>query len=194
MPSDFPRHHRSTSPDRAEVLMVVLEGEATIFTRRTQDRVQIASDGTTSPPTERRAVAGRIHSRTSWSPCRCKFGDKLTASAAVADFRASSDVETFGRQVHATVLASRARTRPFMTSSNQSSLRSPQRPGTSALGVRIAPNGAAALSNSANFCCLKLFGCHRSGARLDAASGSVAAPRGPSMARRPPAAGTFPGP
>ena len=24
MPSDFPRHHRSTSPDRAEVLMVVL--------------------------------------------------------------------------------------------------------------------------------------------------------------------------
>jgi hypothetical protein len=24
MPSDFPLHHRSTSPDRAEVLMVVL--------------------------------------------------------------------------------------------------------------------------------------------------------------------------
>ena len=24
MPSDFPRHHRSTSPNRAEVLMVVL--------------------------------------------------------------------------------------------------------------------------------------------------------------------------
>ena len=24
MPSDFPRHHLSTSPDRAEVLMVVL--------------------------------------------------------------------------------------------------------------------------------------------------------------------------
>ena len=24
MPSDFPRHHRSTSPDRAEVLMVAL--------------------------------------------------------------------------------------------------------------------------------------------------------------------------
>jgi hypothetical protein len=24
MPSDFPRRHRSTSPDRAEVLMVVL--------------------------------------------------------------------------------------------------------------------------------------------------------------------------
>ena len=29
MPSDFPRHHRSTSPDRAEVLMVVLVTQLT---------------------------------------------------------------------------------------------------------------------------------------------------------------------
>jgi hypothetical protein len=33
MLSDFPRHHRSTSPDRAEVLMVVLVTIASVLVR-----------------------------------------------------------------------------------------------------------------------------------------------------------------
>jgi hypothetical protein len=31
MPPDFPRHHRSTSPDCAEVLMVVLDRDLTLM-------------------------------------------------------------------------------------------------------------------------------------------------------------------